>query len=340
MLLTWLQSCFHGRSIKGVLSGQSNDASPINASVPQGSILGPLLFSVFIDDLVDTCENQLYLYADDSKLFAPIRSVNERASVFTSLNRDLEKMRVWAAKWKVTFEPTKCKALMLSRRRTPAIFDLYFGNTKLAVETQLSILGVAVDSKLLWSRHISNISKNAGQRLGALRKIANKFDTAGRATVYKAQILSIMEHACLSWMSASPTVLNQLDSIQQKGLRIIGVNQATACTELAIPSLQHRREVAAIKVLYKMHTSHCPRDLQELLPCPYTSGRTTRASSSMPNHALAMPHAKTSTLDRTFLHSAIRIWNALSDTVVGKIKVASVQSFKQRVNKHMMSLVG
>ena len=169
-----------------------------NASVSQGSILGPLLFSVFIYDLVDTFEIQLYLYAGHSTLFAPIRSVNERASVFTSLNRDLEKMRVWAAKWKVTFELTKCKALMLSRKRTLAIPDLYFGNTKLAVETELSILDVAVDSKLLWTRHISNISKNAGQRLGALRKISNKLDTAGRAAVYKAQIRSIIEHACLS----------------------------------------------------------------------------------------------------------------------------------------------
>ena len=98
---------------------------------------------------MDTCENQLHLYADDSTLFAPIRSVNERTSVFTSLSRDLEKMRVWAAKWKVTFEPTKRKALMLSRKRTPAIPDLYFGNTRLAVETELSLLGIAVDSKLL-----------------------------------------------------------------------------------------------------------------------------------------------------------------------------------------------
>ena len=190
------------------------------------------------------------------------------------------------------------------------------------METELSILGVAVDSKLLWTKHISNISKNAGQRLGALRKIANKLDTAGRATVYKAQIRSIMEHACLSWMSTSPTVLNQLDSIHQKALRIIAVNEATACTELAIPSLQHRREVAAVTVLYKMHTSHCPRDLQELLPCPYTSGRTTRASSSMPNNALTMPHAKTSTLDRTFLHSAISIWNASLTPWWEKLRVA------------------
>ena len=137
-------------------------------------------------------------------------------------------------------------------------------------------------------------------------------------------------------MSASPTVLNQLDidSIQQKAPRIIGVNQATACTELATPNLQHRNEVAVVTVLYKMHTSHCSRDLQELLSCPYTSGRTTRASSSKPNHALAMSHAKTSTLGRTF-----RIWNVLPGNVMGKIKCDRVHSFKQRVKKHLMSLV-
>ena len=77
---------------------------------------------------------------------------------------------------------------MLSRKRRPAFPDLYFGTTKLAVVTDLSILGGAVDV----------ISKNVGQRIGALRRIANKLDTAGRATVCKAQIRSMMEHACLS----------------------------------------------------------------------------------------------------------------------------------------------
>ena len=89
---------------------------------------------------MDTCEKQLYLNADHSTLFAPIRSVNERSSVLASLNRDLEKMRVWAANWKVTFEPRKCKALVLSRKRMPTVPDLYFGITQLAVEKELSIL--------------------------------------------------------------------------------------------------------------------------------------------------------------------------------------------------------
>ncbi|XP_077977578.1 uncharacterized protein LOC144433143 [Glandiceps talaboti] len=106
--------------------------------------------------------------------------------------------------------------MILSRKRKPTTPDLYFGNTKLVVEKVLNILGIKIDSKLLWTRHISDISKRAGQRLGALRKVASKLDVVGRSTIYKAQIRSIMEYACLSWMSAPPTVLSQLDSFSRK----------------------------------------------------------------------------------------------------------------------------
>ena len=246
-------------------------------------------------------------------------------------------MRVWAAKWKVTFEPTNCKAMVLSRKRKPTIPDLLLGNSKLVVQKELVILGITIDSKLLWSKHISDISKRAGQRLGALRRVASKLDVVGRSTVYKAQIRSIMEYACLSWISASPTVLGQLESIQRKALKIIGVDKVTACKELAITCLQHRCDVDAATMLYKMHTNHCPTDLQALLPNVYiihVAHRNTRASACtcMPHHTLAMPKARTSTPDRNFIHSATRIWNNLPDAVVGKIKSDSVQSFKCQVH--------
>ena len=178
-------------------------SSLANPQVPQGSILGPLLFSVFIDDLGDECENILYLYADDFTLFCEIIYQVMTAS----LNMDLERMRNWADKWKVTFEPSKCKALTISRKRNPTWSDLFCGNTKLA-ENELEILGVTVDRKLTWAKHISIITARAGQNLGAgLRKVANKLDVKGRATVYKAQVCSVMEYASLCWMSASTTTL-------------------------------------------------------------------------------------------------------------------------------------
>ena len=210
----------------------------------------------------------------------------------------------------------KCGSLHISRLHNPvplgALFEQLF--------EQHCLNNTVWQQASLVEAHLGHLKK-AGQRLGALRKIANKLDTAGRATVYKAQIRSIKEYACLSWMSASPTVLNQLDSIQQKALRIIGVDQVTACRELAITSLHFRREVAAVSVHYKMHTSHCPRDLQAVLPNPvHIPQNNSMPAHAMPDHAVATPPAKTSTLDRTFLHSAIRIWNSLPDTVVGQNK--------------------
>ena len=91
-LLTWIRSYLTNRSIKVVLSGQSSGTSPINASFPQGSILGPLLFSVFIDDVRDECENQLYLYADDSTLFCEIKSTDDPNAITASLT---ETWRGW-----------------------------------------------------------------------------------------------------------------------------------------------------------------------------------------------------------------------------------------------------
>ena len=216
-LLSWIKSYLSDRSIKVVLSGQSSSTSSINASVPQGSILGPILFSVFIDDLGDEIENQLYLYADDSTLFCENKATDDPEAKTASLNRDLERMRIWADRWKVTFEPSKCKAMTISRKTNPTRLGLQFGTTELAEKEELEILGVTIDSKLTWAKHISNISSRAGQRLGALRRVASKLDVRDRATVYKAQVRSVMEYASLSWMSASSTTLGLLRLNPEEG---------------------------------------------------------------------------------------------------------------------------
>ena len=112
---------------------------------------------------------------------------------------------------------------------------------KLGEREALEILGVTIDNKLTWTKHISNISSRAGQRLGALRRVANKLDIRGRATVYKAQVRGVMEYASPAWMSASPTTLGFLDSLQRNALRIISTSEHEAKTKLNISSLHERR---------------------------------------------------------------------------------------------------
>ncbi|KAI8485838.1 hypothetical protein Bbelb_363900 [Branchiostoma belcheri] len=326
-LLMWIESYLSDRSIKVVLSGQSSTTTSINASVPQGSILGPLLFSVFIDDVGDGCESPPYLYADDSTLYYVVRTNDDRASAAVSLNRDLERMRIWAEKWKVTIEPTKCKTMTISRKRSRARSDLFFGNTKLAEKDELEILGVTIDNKLSWTKLTLNTAARAGQKLGAMRRVAHKLTPSGRAAVYKAQARSVMEYASLCWMSAPATSLGLLDSVQRRALKIIGTNEQEARLTLNIPSLQHRRQVAAAALLYKMHTDTCPAGLKTMLTKPYTFRRTTRTSLAMPTHALAQPVSRTG---RTFIHTGVQIWNQLPDTIVGNIYNNGLQSFKDQ----------
>ena len=154
--------------------------------------------------------------------------------------------------------------------------------------------------------------------------------------IYKSQVRSIMEYASLCWMNASPTNLSQLDNIQKKALKVIGVDEATALTQLNITSLLHRRQVAAATVLYKMQTRHCPAELSALLPPPYSRRRATRFSVSLPEHALSLPAARTRCLDRSFIHTAVPLWNSLPVSVVGNITEEGIQSFKCRVHGHLL----
>ncbi|CAJ1069817.1 hypothetical protein Bbelb_118400 [Xyrichtys novacula] len=334
-LHVWLQNYLQARSIKVVLSGQSSLPHPINASVPQGSILGPLLFSILIDDVVEQCENNIFLYADDSTIVTPVTSSNA-PEVTASLNKDLENLRKWADACKVTFEPSKCKAIILSKKRNPSRSDLFFGTTKITLSEQMEVLGLSIDSKLTWTSHLSNICRRAGQRLGALRKLANKLDAKGRANIYKTQVRNIMEYSCLAWMNASPTTLRQLDLIQKNAIKIIRVDEDLALQQYSISKLGHRRTVAATTVLYKMHIPNCPVDLKALLPQAHTVGRITRRV--LPSHALKVPKLKTNCLDRSFLHSAITTWNSLPPAVVGDITSTGVHAFKKRLNKYLLSI--
>ena len=139
------------------------------------------------------------------------------------------------------------------------------------------------------------------------------------------------------WVPAQQVTLGLLDSIQKKALWLIGVDVDEARIELNISSLHQRRQVAA--VLYKMHTSKCLIDLRALLPQPFVVRRATRSSLSMPCHALAVPVSRTVSTGRTFIHTAVHVWNSLPDNVVGDITENGVEPFKSRMHEHILSSV-
>ena len=140
--------------------------------MPQGSVLGPLLFLLYTSDLFSILENKLIGYADDSTLTAVVPSPGVRVTVAESLSRDLVKVSEWCDLWGMKLNASKTKTMIFSRSRTmhPQSPALTIGGTVLKESDDHVILGVTFDSKMTYEKHLRFVFRATSQRLGILRK--------------------------------------------------------------------------------------------------------------------------------------------------------------------------
>ena len=146
----------------------------------------------------------------------------------------------WGDTWKIRFEPSKCQALTVDHHRPRNLPPIIFNGKSVAEESEIKLLGVIFDKQLLFSKHLQAVATKANQHL---HKAAPLLGSSGRATVYKAFARPIMEYCCLPWIGTPSACL---DRVQRKALHIIGHGAW-------LPSLQHRRTVAGLTFLYKLH---------------------------------------------------------------------------------------
>ena len=160
-ILGWIENYLHDRCQKVMLEGFSSGIECTNAGVPQGSVLGPFLFLIYINDIIDNLENQIRLFADDTSLFVTVDS--DLNSPAISLTNDLNKIRLWSAQWLVSFNPSKTVNVNFSRRNR---FQppLSFGNNIISECDSHCHLGLVFQSTGVWSEHVSNIYKKACQK--------------------------------------------------------------------------------------------------------------------------------------------------------------------------------
>ena len=154
-----------------VVDGHYGEWRSVISRVPQGSVLGPLLFILYINDMWIGLENQLVAYADDATLIAVIPS-HHRHLVSESLNRDLAKIYDWSSLWGMKLNANKTQSMIVSRSRTvyPNHSDLFINNVVLTTCGAFKILGVLFDSKFTFEQHVRSISSSVAQKIGLLRK--------------------------------------------------------------------------------------------------------------------------------------------------------------------------
>ncbi|KAI8498403.1 hypothetical protein Bbelb_236050 [Branchiostoma belcheri] len=335
-VLKWIENYLTDRELRVTVGGKTSTSRVTNAGVPQGSILGPLLFLIYIDDLTERLTNTAILYADDSSVMNIIKERRERARAALSLNTDLQKIQNWAESWNVLFGATKCKCLTVSNLRDAVGNhpELSFMDTPLAEVEEAELLGVTIRKELTWTHHIKQMATDAGKRLGLLRRVAPYLSPQQRATIYKSMVRSCMEYASTVWMGASDTSLDLLDAIQRRATRIINLPQAELDRNQIQP-LKQRRQVGALTLLHRMYNQDAPALLISLLPTPYVHRRETRLSRSQHSNALEPVKSSTTSHRRTFLPATVQLWNSLPQDIVA---LKDRHKFKSSVNRHLSGI--
>lgn len=311
--LKWFYSYLNGRRIITSINNTLSSELPVTHGVPQGSILGPILFLIFINDM-PTCFGKcsVHLYADDTVIYY---SDKDPRTIESVLNYELQKLDIWMNhnKLKINCTKTVCMLIgtkhMLHRHST---LNLRITNNDIAQVEHFKYLGVFIDSKLKWTLHIDELCKKIGKMISFLGRLSSFVNESGLKLLYNSVIIPYFDYGDVLWHSAAKTQLDILQKLQNRAGRIIlkvkssehkSINEIH--DNLNWETLQNRRIRHTFSLMYKILHDMAPRYLQEKFVFTST-GYALRTGNN-----LALPKPKTNNCKRTFLYRGSTMHNDL-----------------------------
>ena len=216
-LLDWFRDYLSDRYQRVVIRGQESVLGLIRAGVPQGSVLGPLLFLIYINDITNITESNIKLFADDTCLYIEADNPIDTAA---TINSDLESISGWADQWLVTFSPAKTK-LMTCSFKNLVHHPIFFANKELTDVVSHKHLGLTLSNNLSWSVHIRNLLDSVKAMSNVLKRLKYDIDRKSIETIYFSFIRPKLEYACHVWDNCSIRDSKLLDNYQLEIARVL-----------------------------------------------------------------------------------------------------------------------
>ncbi len=325
-LLSWFKDYLTGRSQRVVLEGCMSDPTRVTSGVPQGSILGPLMFNIFINSITDvhlSQDTELILYADDILLFKPIDSQTD----VKDLQLDINRIVTWIGEQGLSPNHSKTQLLPITRcRRLPAI-NLTVNGHPIAPSKSVKYLGVSISSNLTWSDHIRSVCKSAKRQLGMMHRQLRHAPAKLRHQIYKTTTLPKLEYCCAIWDPRSSVENLALENVQKFAGRVITGKwkepYPILLEHLNWLPLTTRRKIQKLKVCYNLvnNNSCIPSDI--FTPHPHPSPRFPHSKP------LFKPFVSTIAHKSSFFIEVISHWNTLPKFIVD---CTSSFSFKKKLH--------
>ena len=332
--LNWASICKTRVTLNAeiLLADEYSQWTEVPSGVPQGSVLGPVLFVVYINDLLDkvTGDSMLYMFADDTKLSRAILDVSDTEI----LQQDIDNMDEWSREWLMSFHPLKCKVLKMGKTIADLhdIFNPYtLRQHQLEVVEHEKDLGVTMDVDLIFDKHISNKINKANGIVGLIRRSFIHLDEESFLRLYKALVRPHLEYANSVWAPRFKRQVEVIENVLRRATKLIpGFKYLTyeeRIRKLKLPTLKYRRLRGDLIEIFKILTKkYDPDACQNLI--------RLRKNSVTRGHSLKI-FKKGARLDirkNSFPHRIINIWNYLPEQI---IKAEEVQIFEGRLHKFM-----
>ncbi len=309
--LAWIGAFLKNRSQQVVLEGETSDSIPVTSGVPQGSVLGPILFLVYINDLPERIQSQVRLFADDTAVYLTIDSNKDGQT----LQNDLDTLQLWENKWDMHFNPSKCLVLHISRSRTPinTLYNLH-GQILQSVASA-KYLGVTISNNLTWNTHIHQITNKANKTLGFVRRNIRTTNTKVKEHAYKALVRPQVEYASSIWDPHTKDLSHKIEMVQRRAARwtLNDYSSYSSVTDmldrLGWRTLEQRRSDARLCLFHKMVTGQVAVPLPQYIEPP---NRISRYCHSMTFRQI---HTSKDCYKFSFFPLAVVQWNSLPKEV-------------------------
>ena len=334
-LLQWFESYLENRMQRVVVEGQSSEWEKVGSGVPQGSVLGPLLFLIYINDLTDELESCPFIFADDTALFEVVDDPMDSGQL---LNDDLTKISWWSDRWLVTMNPSKTRSMTFSNKRERLSHPvLSMGGCDIEEVDIYTHLGLTLQNNMSWNSHIFSIYEKASKRLNLLKSLRFKIDRSTLVCLYKSLIRPIMEYGDLIWDNCSAGNSELLESVQYESAKVVtgaiaGTSSRRLRDELAWEELSVRRKIHKLCHFYKIVNKHTAPYLADLLP------KLVNERSYIPlrtSQNITEYRCRTEKFKKSFFPSTISLWNSIDLDVRNS---TSKVNFKAKVTKLYHSL--
>ena len=328
----WIESWLTERSQTVVTNGACSTPTKVKSGVPQGTVLGPLMFLLYINDIGDQIDGHMGLFADDSALYGVVGSIQDAQS----LQHDLDNLNEWAHKWQMSFNADKCSILRIYRCHNPIDYQYKIGGQELTTVQHHPYLGVELTRDLNWNKHISNIVGKANRTLGFMRRNLSNCPEKIKKQAYHALVRPHLEYASSVWDPHVQKQINDIEAVQRRAARFVKRcydrtpgTVTTILNELEWPTLQQRRKEARLTMMYKTMNGQISMGLP-----PYLIPKERQTRQYHPKKFISIA-SNTNTYKNSFIVRTIADWNELPANVIDQ---ASIETFKAALKAHFINL--